>query len=407
MTNSLIINSTGISGSLTNLADGTSYLVAGEGVSITSQSNGSIKIEASGSAVGPFPTYVLPSSSIVVSQSMASDFYLNDGILTTSSYATVNTTGALAKQVISFWIEDTDYSYSINNATGSIFTSEVATPVKVDVQFSGTDWELFGFKCLVPTFENELIQMGLLLDLNPAVLSTLTVTTGSLISISNAAVASGLAYVMSSSGHSPTWNATGWNASTPSIQFAGTDSYPSYTPAVEYLINDVVGNPISELLSVAASAWKTWTFICVFQVTSITSARETGVFSFVNVGGEPTGLLTDYVNPPGEFNCIVYSDTGSAAGVGPSGDDNKHFYTVSSDGAGHLNFWIDGTQVGTNITDVSPRTMTSLMLGAEGVEPSGQFNGQIARFMVFDTNLTTAQRNVVMNYLSTVYGIAL
>ncbi len=56
MTNSLIINSTGISGSLTNLADGSSYLLAGEGIAITSQSNGSVEIAASGGSAVSFVT---------------------------------------------------------------------------------------------------------------------------------------------------------------------------------------------------------------------------------------------------------------------------------------------------------------------------------------------------------------
>lgn len=45
----------GISGSLTKLVDGTSYLIAGTGIQITSQSNGSVKIDTSGAGdvVGP------------------------------------------------------------------------------------------------------------------------------------------------------------------------------------------------------------------------------------------------------------------------------------------------------------------------------------------------------------------
>ena len=45
MTNTFIVDSNaGISGSLTNLVDGTSYLIAGDNVNITSQSNGSVVI---------------------------------------------------------------------------------------------------------------------------------------------------------------------------------------------------------------------------------------------------------------------------------------------------------------------------------------------------------------------------
>lgn len=48
MTNTFIVDSVGgISGSLTQLVDGTSYLVAGPGVAITSQSNGSVVVASS------------------------------------------------------------------------------------------------------------------------------------------------------------------------------------------------------------------------------------------------------------------------------------------------------------------------------------------------------------------------
>lgn len=51
MTNTFIVDSVGgISGSLTNLVDGSSYLIGGMGISLLSQSNGSIVIATSGSA---------------------------------------------------------------------------------------------------------------------------------------------------------------------------------------------------------------------------------------------------------------------------------------------------------------------------------------------------------------------
>lgn len=55
MSNTFIVDTNaGISGSLTQLVDGTSYLVAGSNVTITSQSNGSVLIAAStGSAASP------------------------------------------------------------------------------------------------------------------------------------------------------------------------------------------------------------------------------------------------------------------------------------------------------------------------------------------------------------------
>lgn len=51
MTQSFIVDNVGgISGSLTTLVDGTSYLVAGTGISVTSQSNGSVLVASSASS---------------------------------------------------------------------------------------------------------------------------------------------------------------------------------------------------------------------------------------------------------------------------------------------------------------------------------------------------------------------
>lgn len=47
----IIDSDNGISGSLTQLADGTSYLVAGEGIAIVSQSNGQVLVSSLGSSI--------------------------------------------------------------------------------------------------------------------------------------------------------------------------------------------------------------------------------------------------------------------------------------------------------------------------------------------------------------------
>lgn len=51
MSNQFIINNNGISGSLTHLTDGSSYLVAKQGIQITSQSNGQIIIASSNNQI--------------------------------------------------------------------------------------------------------------------------------------------------------------------------------------------------------------------------------------------------------------------------------------------------------------------------------------------------------------------
>ncbi len=137
----------GITGSLTQVDDGSPYVVAGNGVSIITQSNGSLLI----SAESEFPTMILPSSSISVSVDDATDFQLLKNTLTTSSFALITTASATTKQMLSFWLHDTSFPYSLLNSSGTIFTTDFS-PVKVNVLFSGADWDLSSYKVLGKPF---------------------------------------------------------------------------------------------------------------------------------------------------------------------------------------------------------------------------------------------------------------
>lgn len=71
----------GLSGSLTQLHDGSSYLIAGANVTITTNSNGSITIEASGSGGGPIPlkqTVGLNLTTTTTASTIAGQFYWNE-----------------------------------------------------------------------------------------------------------------------------------------------------------------------------------------------------------------------------------------------------------------------------------------------------------------------------------------
>jgi hypothetical protein len=69
MTSTFIVDNVGgISGSLTNLVDGSSYLVAGDGISILSGSNGSVAISAlpvTGSVVGDYWKYKTTDQTVI------------------------------------------------------------------------------------------------------------------------------------------------------------------------------------------------------------------------------------------------------------------------------------------------------------------------------------------------------
>ncbi len=100
---------TGISGSLTKLANGTSYMIAGSGVSITSASNGAVTIAADLSSI---PTGADVSASYVVIGATSS--LSNERVLTAGSGVLI-TDGGAGNSII---VSNTD-GFSVYKVTGS------------------------------------------------------------------------------------------------------------------------------------------------------------------------------------------------------------------------------------------------------------------------------------------------
>lgn len=86
-------------------------------------------------------------SSFTASVDNGSEFYLYDGTLTTSSFTFITASNAGLKQEISFWLQDVSFPYSLLNSSGEIFTTG-DDPVKVNVIFDGTDWDLLSYKTI-------------------------------------------------------------------------------------------------------------------------------------------------------------------------------------------------------------------------------------------------------------------
>ena len=86
MSSQFIINNGGMSGSLTRLVDGSSYLIAGQGIAVTSGSMGQIEISLNRSEVREC---ILPDADVSISSSMGTDFVLNPGTLTATHTASL------------------------------------------------------------------------------------------------------------------------------------------------------------------------------------------------------------------------------------------------------------------------------------------------------------------------------
>jgi len=81
---------------------------------------------------------------------MGTDFYLNSGTLANSSVITISPNDAIKSQQLSIWVNDVQYPIEILNGENSesLFETRVNAPVKLDIQFDGTDWSLTSFKNL-------------------------------------------------------------------------------------------------------------------------------------------------------------------------------------------------------------------------------------------------------------------
>ena len=112
-----LVATSGISGSLTNLADGTSYLIAGSNVSIVTGSNGAVTISSTASGGGGDTTasYVVLSSAESLS---------NERVLTAGSGLSITDGGAGNNVTLS--LTGSSYGMSYYSSNGSL--TEISPP---------------------------------------------------------------------------------------------------------------------------------------------------------------------------------------------------------------------------------------------------------------------------------------
>lgn len=215
------------------------------------------------------------------------------------------------------------------------------------------------------------------------------------------------------SGHQPLLIEDGWLPNVPALVFNGSTAYQDLaerylTGEHDQLFDDVFGCTVS--------TWKAWTVFVVVRLDQV-PAVEAGILnvnqkrpgSYPGTGGVFFPLVLFYADGA-DFLASVFSDGVASNGVVTLGavDLAPHVLEFTADGAGNVLGWFDGAPV-TGASDVRPKSPGSMTLGAawayDAQYPMEQLNGRIARVLVFDEDLSTADRNTVRNQLKALYGI--
>jgi len=110
-----LVATSGISGSLTNLADGTSYLIAGSNVSIVTGSNGAVTISSTASGGDTTASYVVLSSAASLS---------NERVLAVGSGLSITDGGSGNNVTLS--LTGSSYGMSYYSSSGSL--AEISPP---------------------------------------------------------------------------------------------------------------------------------------------------------------------------------------------------------------------------------------------------------------------------------------
>lgn len=357
------------------------------------------------------PAYNLPSASFVLTASYASEFYLDNQTLTTSSNATISVDGVVAKQKLTFWLNNVDYPYTLIDGytNTSIFSTNVGTPVQVDVQFDGTQWALDSVKKLAlesePTIaqDPDLAGMGLVLDIDPTKYYSLHLSGSSVRAID---AVNQVEQTLIGAGHAPTWDRNGWNPGVPALVLTGSAN-PSDT-ATQYLFNGNGSNDLYSALSCDVSTWAAWTIFVVFQLDQIES--EVSFVNFTTLQNQFPDIFI--YSDSTDVRVAVYNDPFNAADSVALGSTSvgKHVVDVSADGVGFISGSLDGGSVSV-CNDVRPKTVGGLSIGTAWLtgpsRPADQLNGKIARVLVFNQNLDAASRTHIRQLLANRYGLSI
>lgn len=387
MTNAFIVDTNGgISGSLTQLVDGTSYLIAGQGINVTSQSNGSLKISQNNDSA------FLGDNDTFISSSMGSNFTFSSSSANRQLFLTVSTSSLIDDSVISLSIQDIQHRCSIINQginSGSIFDCVGLTgKCDIDVKFDGSDWQLEHVKqrstssfevwprnCDIDLYANN--------DTSLTDISASTILRAGSLRPQNPAL-----QWFDGSSHAPTLETGVWGTSTSSLLISGT-----------YLQSSA---------SVCSKLNGAYTTFIVAQLlnTSSSPARDEAILVLGNVqNSAPIVYFLLETNGASTYFVIYRRDDNSFSHIATGGtpDTNKHIFELVQDGV-TSKLYIDGSQIlSHNTGDIVSLTLNTCLLGADlgGVTLA---NMRFARMLCFTRVLSSNERQDVRNKLKQMYG---
>lgn len=250
----------------------------------------------------------------------------------------------------------------------------------------------------------------LLIDINPNNAQTLVISASNVELVSSVTAPHS---TLAGSGHAPTVADQDWLPGISSFVFSGSSAYTDI--AKQYLYNEGNDEVFNQIFGCTNSTWVAWDIFVVTQLSEVPITEAT----ILSINQEPPqsfsgGAMNAYPNvlvyvSPSSFDVAVYSDNvGSSNGIALGNVDlNAHVIEFYADGAGGVSGSFDGTPVA-GVGDVRPKTVQNMTIGATWYVPRfalEQVNGSIARVLVFDTNLSPAERTKVTNMLGSMYGI--
>ncbi len=213
-------------------------------------------------------------------------------------------------------------------------------------------------------------------------------------------------------GHAPQFELNGWLPNVNSLTLSGPTTHTDR--ALQFLI-DEESSLYDDVFSCTASTWAEWTVFVVGQLDLVPTVECT-IFDVSQQlpaswpGSSPVRQANVLLYASAtDFGLAVYADSSGPSNgiVLGSVDTGAHIFEATADGLGGFDGGLDGVLNGS--TDVRPKTCGAMTLGSSffACFPVEQMNGKFARVLIFDTKLSTNERNKVRNQLAALYGITL
>lgn len=354
-------------------------------------------------------TYILEAmNEIRLPENVGSFLLRNAGLSTSGSIFLPNlTSGSLLE--INF--ENVDHSFAVVDGSTLVTSSTLRTPEKVIFQKTNA-WSVVGREKLpldpfnVSSKTSDAVtSLSPVLDIDPTKYYQLKLSGSNVKEISNS-LPNDLTLI--GAGFEP--QIQSWSETIPCIRFSGSLVWSDYSS--QKMSSFELSN-ITEAVSCGSTSFSEWSLFVVCRVNATSSTAYQSILCFHQDDQETTWPKILIEASPTVFDVAVFADGNHGGGISGAGytlasvDLNKHIIELSADGSGNIDAWFDGSHVVNAQPDYHPKTIRSLVLGANwGFSPKGflsSFNGDIARILLIPRSISPAERSNLRTYLSARY----